>query len=189
MKTNTLTTDNSPLTISLCEQNDIDEIFLLYGWATQLQESKGMVEWPSFPRSLVEMEVEEGRIWKLMLADTIACVWSITFNDAQIWEAKEKDDAIYIHRIATHPEFRGNNFVHRIVGWSKSYASSLGRKYVRLDTIGRNQKLIDLYTAAGFRFLGVFHLQNMQGLPEHYHRNKDCLLFEMAVPVDDILKP
>ena len=189
MKTNTLTIDHSPLTISPCEQKDIDEISLLYGWATQLQKSKGMVEWPSFPRSLVEMEIQEGRIWKLTIVNTIACVWSITFSDPQIWEAKENNDAIYIHRIATHPEFRGNNFVHRVVEWSKSYASSLGRKYVRLDTIGRNQKLIDLYAGAGFHFLGVFHLQNIQGLPEHYHRNKDCLLFEMAVPVNHLLNP
>ena len=182
MKPGILITDNSRLTISPCEQEDIDEIFLLYSWATQLQKSKGMVEWPSFPRSVVELEIEEGRVWKLILADTIACVWSITFSDAQIWEEKDKDDAIYIHRIATHPEFRGNKLVHRIVEWSKSFANSLGRKYVRLDTIGRNQKLIELYTEAGFQFLGVFHLQNIEGLPEHYHRNKDCLLFEMAVP-------
>lgn len=127
MKPNILTTDNPQLTISPCEQKDIDEIFLLYSWATQLQKSKGMVEWPSFPRSLVEMEIKEGRIWKLIFAGTIACVWSITFSDAQIWEEKDKDDAIYIHRIATHPEFRGNKLVHRIVEWSKSYANSLGK--------------------------------------------------------------
>ncbi|HKH60548.1 MAG TPA: GNAT family N-acetyltransferase [Flavitalea sp.] len=181
MKTNTLTTHHSPLTITPCEQKDVDEIFLLYSWATQLQKSKGMVEWPSFPRSLVETEIEEARIWKLSSGDTIACVWSITFSDAQIWEEKDKDNAIYIHRIATRPEFRGNNFVQRIVGWSKTYANSLGKKYVRLDTIGKNQKLIDLYTGAGFHFLGAFQLQNIQGLPDHYKKNKDCLLFEMEV--------
>jgi hypothetical protein len=46
----------------------------------------------------------------------IACVWAITFNDAEIWEER----AIYIHRIATHSDFRGHNFVKIIVDWAKN---------------------------------------------------------------------
>ena len=167
--------------ISPCKQNDMEEIFRLYQWATELQKAKGMVQWPSFPRSLVEQEIEEGRIWKLSLNDITVCVWSITFNDPQIWEEKDKGDAIYIHRITTRPEYRGNNLVELIVAWSRWHAISLNKKFIRLDTLGQNKKLIEVYTGAGFTFLGTFHLKNTVGLPDHYQKNKDCLLFELSV--------
>jgi hypothetical protein len=34
----------------------------------------------------------------------IACVWAVTFNDPEIWK-NDQDAAIYIHRIATNPDF------------------------------------------------------------------------------------
>jgi ribosomal protein S18 acetylase RimI-like enzyme len=68
-----------------------------------------------------------------------------SFNDAEIWEERDCNDAIYIHRIATHSDFRGHNFVKIIVDWAK-YAKSIGKDYIRLDTLGNNLKLIEHYT-------------------------------------------
>jgi hypothetical protein len=72
-------------------------------------------------------------------------VWAITFNDAEIWEERDCNDAIYIHRIATHSDFRGHNFVKIIVDWAKN-TQSIGKDYIRLDTLGNNLKLIEHYT-------------------------------------------
>lgn len=101
---------------------DIDEIFRLYQIATDFQKTKFSVHWPAFERSLVATEIAENRQWKMILDDTIACVWATTFDDPQIWEERNADPAVYIHRIATHPDFRGNNFVGSIVEWAKQYA-------------------------------------------------------------------
>ncbi len=60
--------------------------------------------WPKFERSLVETELAENQQWKLMMDDVIACVWATTLSDAEIWEDRNKDAAVYIHRIATNPE-------------------------------------------------------------------------------------
>ena len=79
---------------------------------------------------------------------------AITFSDAQIWEERNKDHAIYIHRIATNPNFRGNNFVQKIVDWAKIYAEKNDLQYRRLDTLGNNTRLIQHYKNAGFDFLG-----------------------------------
>ncbi len=160
---------------------DIPEIFRLYGIASAWQRSKQtVVVWPEFEQQLVETEVAEKRQWKIMMEDEIACVWATTFSDEQIWEERNADAAVYIHRIATSPKFRGNNFVAVIVDWARQYAKDNGKDFIRLDTLGNNTRLIKLYSNAGFNFLGMFDLKNTNGLPAHYGNDPACL-FEIKL--------
>src|SRR5206468_160950 len=99
----------------------------------------------------------------------------------EIWGERDNNDSIYIHRIATRTEFRGNRFIDAIVAWAKDYALSQGKEHVRLDTLGNNIKLIEHYTSAGFTFLGINKLGDTKNLPEHYHREPDCCRFEMKL--------
>ena len=92
--------------ISNCILKDSDTILSLYHSARDLQTQKGMVVWPLFRKGFIENEINEQRQWKLLIGDAIACNWAITFSDKEIWGEKDKDDAIYIHRIATNPIFR-----------------------------------------------------------------------------------
>ena len=166
------------MTIENCTITDIDEIFRLYTIATEYQKPRFTVYWPEFERSMVKTEIYENRQWKLIIDGDVACNWAITFNDPQIWEERNIDSAIYIHRIATNPAYRGRNFVADIVTWAKDYAQKNNKAFVRLDTIGNNEKLIRHYTNAGFSYLGCFRLTNTEGLPEHY-RNASASLFEI----------
>jgi len=155
---------------------DITEIFRLYAVASEYQKTKKtVVVWPNFDHSLVETELAEKRQFKLLIKDEVACVWAITFTDEQIWEERNVDAAVYIHRIATNPKFRGQNFIKVIVEWAKEYAQSNGKQYVRLDTLGNNTRLIKHYTNAGFSFLGMFDLKNTDALPVHYQEAPVCL--------------
>ena len=133
--------------IENCTINDIPEIFRLYRIAADYQRQKQtVVVWPEFSPELVETEVLENRQWKLIIDGQIACIWAITFSDKQIWGERNNDPSIYIHRIATNPDFRGQNFVGKIVAWAKMYAVKNNKDFVRLDTIGNNVKLIEHYT-------------------------------------------
>lgn len=162
-------------------RSDLEEIFRLYGEATKLQKIKFPGnQWPQFSRELVENELDENRQFKVMIDSKIACVWAVTFSDPEIWEEKNSDPAIYIHRIATNHEFSGNNFVSVIVDWAKGYAWEHNRRFVRLDTCGDNKKLISHYCNAGFDFLGIKKLKNSVGLPAHY-RDADVCYFELSV--------
>src|SRR5437763_7938344 len=111
--------------------NDTDTILELYDAAIQFQTKKRMVIWPKFERSFVEKEIQEQRQWKLVTGNEIVCVWAITFNDKEIWEDRDKNDSIYIHRIAGNPNYRGNRFIDTIVTWAKDYALSKGKQYIR----------------------------------------------------------
>ena len=160
---------------------DIPEIFRLYKLATDFQRIKfpGNL-WPVFDQKLITSEVAENRQFKLLMEDKIACIWAITFSDPQIWEDSENDAAIYIHRIATNPDFRGNNFVQAIVNWSKEYAIKHNKQFIRMDTCGNNERLIHHYKNCGFDFLGIKKLKDTSELPSHYH-NADVCFFEIAL--------
>lgn len=167
--------------ISNCTSDDADAILNLYAAARELQIARQMVVWPIFEKSFIEAEIREQRQWKITIDGSIACNWAVAYADPDIWEEKDQADAIYIHRIATHPNFRGRQLVKNLVTWAAEHARQHHRTYVRLDTLGMNTKLIEHYTAAGFTFLGVVELKNTQHLPEHYQRESQCLLFELEV--------
>ncbi|CAM4395298.1 GNAT family N-acetyltransferase [Zobellia nedashkovskayae] len=159
--------------------NDIPEIFRLYKLATDFQKVKFPDnQWPEFEKDFMSTEVVENRQFKLLIDDNIACFWAITYSDPQIWEEKDNDSSIYIHRIATNPQYRGKNFVQAIVAWSKDFAAKENKQYVRMDTCGKNDKLINHYKSCGFDFLGMKKLNNTSDLPSHYH-NADVCFFEI----------
>ena len=160
---------------------DIDFIFELYALATAYQKTKFPDnQWPKFERSLVENEISDNRQWKMVIDNKIACVWAITFSDPQIWEDKNSDPSIYIHRIATNPAFRGQQFVLEIVKWAKQYAAQKNKSFIRMDTCGNNVKLIEHYQNSGFNFLGIQRLKDTGDLPAHYQNAAVCL-FEIAL--------
>jgi hypothetical protein len=159
--------------------SDIDSILSLYAAARQLQTQSNMVVWPVFKRSMVEKEIQEKRQWKIVLDNVMACNWAIAFMDREIWGERDKNDAVYIHRICTNPTLRGNRYVDTIVGWAKGYARETGKQYIRLDTLGDNKRLIEHYTSAGFSFLGMHILTDTASLPGHYQKEPNCALFEI----------
>ncbi len=155
-------------------------IFEMYEAATAYQKERYEVHWPLFDPQMVATEIDQKRQFKLLIDGQIACVWAIAFEDPLIWEEKNLDPSIYIHRIATNPNFRGQNFVKIIVDWAIAFAKKKHKQFIRLDTVGENQKLISHYSKCGFNFLGLLKLKDSNGLPAHYH-NATVSLFEIII--------
>lgn len=160
------------------ELSDVDDIFRLYRNATQLMREKGVVTWPEFDRDMVISELRQKRQFKFIVDQSIACVWAVAYSDPEIWGDRNDDPAIYIHRIATSPEFRGRGFVSHIVEWAKQQAESQGFRFIRMDTVGENRGLISHYGRHGFDFIGLSKLELTDRLPEHYH-NATVSLFQI----------
>lgn len=159
---------------------DFDEIFRLYDLAIEFQKTKFDKSWLPFDREMIEREIAEKRHWKILIDEKIACIFSITFDDPLIWKEKRKEPAIYIHRIVTNHDFRGNKFVPKITEWARGFATDIGKKFIRMDTWGDNQKLIDYYVECGFDFLGVIVPTKTADLPKHYE-GISLSLFEIQI--------
>ena len=164
------------MTIKNVTASDIEKIFALYKIASNYQrKKKTVIVWPDFDREMVRNEIAENRQFKLLVNNEVVCIWAITFSDEQIWEDSNTDSAIYIHRIAVNPNFRGNNYIATITNWAKEYALKKEIQFIRLDTLGENKNLITHYKNAGFHFLGLFNLKNTSNLPDHYKLAPVCL--------------
>lgn len=68
-----------------------------------------------------------------------------------------------------------------IVTWAVKHPLKNNYKYIRLDTVGDNTGLINLYRKYGFQFLVLYKLKETKALPSHYH-NATVSLFEIEVP-------
>lgn len=167
------------MTIQNITLHDLPEVYRLYDLARDYQRKTFPEnEWPMFDEDMLVKEIEENRQFKIVIDGQIACIWAIAFEDAQIWEELENDTSLYLHRIATNPEFRGNDFVKAIVKWSKEYSKENNLEFIRMDTCGDNVRLINHYKKCGFDFLGMRALKDPTGLPAHYH-DADVCLFEI----------
>lgn len=152
---------------------DLPVIFELYKQAVDYQKKTfpGNI-WPDFPKEMIEKEIQQGKQFKLVIDGQIACVWAITYSDPIIWKNDDGKTALYIHRIASSPNFRGHRLVERIVSWAKEFVDD--RPFLRLDTCGDNKRLIAHYQRCGFTFLGKKLLEDAGGLPAHYQHAEVC---------------
>lgn len=162
------------MTIKNSELSDLPEIFDLYRTATKYMKSKNQVHWPEFANDLIVSEIAENRQWKLLINEQIACIWATTLNDELIWGNEKNEPSLYIHRIATKPEFRGQNIMKNLVIWANDFGNKKRLKYLRMDTVGLNNGLIGHYEKLGFQFLGTKELENTMGLPKHYEDGVVC---------------
>jgi len=147
---------------------DIETVFELYDKAIEFQKTVFDKTWLGFDAEFVNKEIGERRLWKIVEDGQIACIYSITYADPIIWGKDSGDSAMYIHRIATNPDFRGRAYVRMITKWAKGHAAENGLRYVRMDTWGDNPKLIEYYKDCGFTYLGEMAPELSDELPKHY---------------------
>lgn len=159
--------------------SDINTIFQFYDMAIAHQKKVFNKHWQGFSRELIETEIEENRQYKILVDGVVACVFAVTFDDKLIWGDRDKD-SIYIHRIVTHPEYRGYSFVKEIIKWAKEFALNRSIKFIRMDTWADNKKLLDYYTGCGFDYVGVVTMEKTEGLPKHYE-GISLSLFEIKI--------
>jgi len=159
---------------------DLNTIFEFYDMAIAHQKKVFHHHWQGFSLDLITQEIEENRQYKILVDGQIACIFAVTFSDPQIWEERNADSAIYIHRIVTHPDFRGYGFVNVIIDWAKEYAKNNTIQFIRMDTWADNEKLLAYYTGCGFNHVGMIKIAPNSGLPKHYE-GISLNLFEIEV--------
>lgn len=166
--------------IILSEDKDIPEIFERYQEAITYQKSVCNNPWKGFETSLILQEIAEQRHYIIKDENVIACTFVLAFDDELIWKEANKDKAVYIHRIAVNPIYRGKGFVKMIIDWAKENATRWEIDYIRLDTESGNEKINKHYLNCGFTSKGTTKPNWEAGMPEHY-KNATLSLFEIKL--------
>lgn len=161
---------------------DLGLIFDLYDKAIEFQKTVFDKQWLGFDADLVNREIAEGRLWKILDDGGVGCIYSVAYEDPFIWGETSHVSAMYIHRIVTNPKFRGRSYVRKIVDWAREHAVENGLRYIRMDTWADNLKLKEYYLGCGFAWKGTVTPEDSPTMPAHY-RGIQLGLFEMDLTV------
>lgn len=159
---------------------DMDCIFSFFESAIAYQKSHNYDLWPVFSRDLIKKEIEDGRNWKITDDKLTLGFFSVLYNDPIIWKERDKDPAVYLHRIVVNPQAKGLKLMTIIREWAIAHARECGKHYVRMDTWGNNENLRNYYISCGYQYIGQQYLENADGLPAHYGGSV-LSLFEIKV--------
>lgn len=169
--------------------------------AIAYQAAQGVARSPLFPAAIIVAEITDpppaitapphaiadppaamasGRHF-MGLRDDGACAgfFSVTLSDKAIWRERDRDDAIYIHRMCVNPRVRGARFSAEVLRWARGYAVAHAREFVRMDTWADNERLIAYYQACGYHLVGWQPIGHDPSLSSHYH-GITLALFENA---------
>jgi GNAT superfamily N-acetyltransferase len=160
---------------------DLEFIYRMFEEAMLFHKRNNYPVWKGYDKSILQREIKEKLQYKILIGDKISLVFSAIYSDKYLWHEKEKDDAIYLHRIVVNPEFRGLKLFTHVFHWAINDAKKRGRKYLRLDTWGDNPKMINYYQMFGFRFVENYLTPDDHELPIP-HRNLFLALLEYEIP-------
>ncbi len=159
---------------------DLEFIYDLFDHAVRYQVEKGLPAWKGFDKNALVTDVENKNQYKVIRDSQIGIVFSVCYADKVIWRHREKGDAVYLHRIAVNPAFKGQKLFALILDWTFEHAKQKGLNFIRMDTWADNRALIEYYKSFGFSFIENFTTPDSLELPSH-NRNLPIALLEIKL--------
>lgn len=159
---------------------DLEQIKWLFDEAIKLQNKNGYKVWESIDKTVLQKDITNKLQFKIIKGKHIVCIFSIQYNDPFIWQDKDQNDAIYLHRIVTNPNFKGQRLFEKVLNWAFQFAKQNNRKHLRMDTWADNQQLIAYYKSFGFRFIENYKTTDTEKLPIQ-NRNLNVALLELTI--------
>jgi ribosomal protein S18 acetylase RimI-like enzyme len=167
-------------TIVNASPEDLPIICHLFDEAILFQKKHNYIGWSSYDQEYIQADIAKGLLFKLVINDTIAGIFSICYTDRLIWRQKEQGDAIYLHRIVLHQQFKGEKIFQKILAWAIEETCKKNLRYIRMDTWADNEKIIGYYKSYHFKFVETYTTADTPDLPTQ-HRNLKVALLEFDV--------
>lgn len=156
--------------------SELDRACEIFDDAIAYQQLKGYPVYRSNDREAVAKAIEEKLHYTLKIGGQMACVFNIVYNDPAIWRQMDSDNAIYLHRVITNQDFKGQRLFQKVLDWTIARAAELDRPFVRMDTWADATNLIDYYTSFKFRVVELFMAPYDPQISENCQGNEVVLL-------------
>lgn len=134
-----------------------------------LMRATGNLQWDeTYPNEEVFGEdIALGQLWIAEIDGALAGVAAITTNQepeyAQVgWDIEEQ--AIVVHRLAVHPDFRGAGVARALMEKAEDVAQERGIHVLRVDTNTQNEATQRLFPKLGYVLSGEIGLGFRPGL-------------------------
>lgn len=159
------------------EMADLPLVYELFEHSIGYQEKRGYPVWRNYDKGAIIRDIQEKNQYKIVVASTVAMVFSVAYRDKIIWREMDKGESIYLHRIVVNPSFKGQKLFGAVVQWALDHIREKGLKSVRMDTWAANPTIIDYYKRFGFKVIENYTTPDTPELPVH-NRNLALTLME-----------
>lgn len=161
MMTNWKIEDNE---VSLATLDDTGDILGLLRDVSDWLHEIGEQQWETIRNQAGDDEIREdvakGNTYIVRRDHQVIATFSLIPKQSEwdIWLWGEKNDAaVYLHKLAVHPQMIANGFGNEILSWIEQDLLKSGKELLRLDCISTNDNLNKFYAKNGYTKLGVRH--------------------------------
>jgi ribosomal protein S18 acetylase RimI-like enzyme len=84
------------------------------------------------------------------VGDELVGTLRLLLREPIVWPDVIEGDAVYVYNLAVRRTWGDHRLGAQMLEWAADRATSLGRRYVRLDCMADNQFLPEYYVRAGF---------------------------------------
>jgi len=109
---------NDDIQIVNTTTEDYDVISLLFKKAMELQGKNGYKVWNDIDEAALKEDIKNKLQYKILRGNEIVCIFSIQFSDPFIWRNRDKNDAIYLHRIVVNSNFKRQRQFEKVLNWA-----------------------------------------------------------------------
>lgn len=166
-------------------KDDFVTILWFFEEALKLQGQNGYKVWNDIDKFGLEKDIANFLQYKIIKGNDILCIFSVQYSDPFIWRERDKNNAIYLHRIVVNPNFKGQNQFEKVLNWAKQCAKQNKLQFIRMDTWADNSKLINYYKSFGFNFIENYKTTNALELPIQ-NRNIEVALLEIELKESEL---
>ena len=101
------------------EKSDLSFIYHLFDEAIAYKKKSGYPVWREYEEKVLMKEIENKLQYKFVINEEIIYIFSVCYSDKIIWREKDKDDAVYLHRMVVNPKFKGQKLFGKVLEWTK----------------------------------------------------------------------
>lgn len=119
--------------------------------ARRQRDLEGSTGWPvPFPVDEVDRGIARNEWFVIEVGTTIVGAFRLVWDDPIFW-GPQPPDAGYVHKLVVDPAYAHRGVGRSALAWAAERVRGEGRAYLRLDCLASNRRLVDHYTALGFR--------------------------------------
>jgi|SRR5438876_4305931 len=145
---------SSRVEVITAKAEDLDMILEILNEAARWVVSRGRKGWKpgSFSSQSINEQIEREEVYSGRIGGEIVGTITLQWRDKMFW-AETPQDAGYIHKLAVRPAYGGKGIGLQLIRWAENQASTIRKRYLRLNCLASDRGLCDYYEKAGFKHI------------------------------------
>ncbi|MGW1454268.1 GNAT family N-acetyltransferase [Salegentibacter agarivorans] len=153
--------------------NDLREIKKLTEACAKALQQQNIFQWNEHYPSLEKLQndIEKQELYVFEEENMIIAIIVLTPNMDEVYRninwLRKTGNNLYVHRLATQPEFWGKGYARKMMDFAEEFAKNKNFTSIRLDTFSKNIRNQKFYEARGYTKLGNVYFPHKNEYPFH----------------------